>query len=82
MPNLSGVLTQLAVQRKQLQQDLSRLDAAIASLRGLNTRNGSTIGAVAGGRTRRRMSVAARKRIAAAQRARWAKWKAQHKKAA
>jgi hypothetical protein len=62
---------------KELEQERNRLDEAIRVIRGL-----------AGGQLRsgrigkRRLSPAARKRIAAAQKARWAKWKAQRKKAA
>ena len=64
MTNLSAVVTQLKAER-------AKLDRAIAALNGSTTRNGTG---------RRKLSVAARKRIAAAQRARWAKYKA--KKAA
>lgn len=75
MPNLSQIVDQLQTQRKQMQQELARLDAAIAALQGLNSRaaTGPTLVAGKGHRT---MSAAARRRIAAAQRARWAKVKA------
>jgi hypothetical protein len=59
-----------------------RLDAALSALGSIgrtNGRGGST------SRTPRKMSIAARRRISAAQRARWAKWNAakrQGKKAA
>jgi len=52
---------------KQLEAERDRLDAAITALRGLS---GNTSGVP---RKRRTMSAAARRRIAAAQRARWAK---------
>jgi hypothetical protein len=79
MPNLSQLVTDLEAQRKQAKDDLARLDAAIATLRKLN---GSSTSSGAARRGRRRLSAAARKRIADAQKARWAKWKQQHKKAA
>jgi|307.fasta_scaffold811197_1 hypothetical protein len=63
MADLSAVVAQLKVER-------AKLDKAIAVLSGLDGRSGS------GGRGTRRLSAAARERIAAAQRARWAKFKA------
>jgi len=56
---------------------LSQIEAAIAALRG--AAQGSR---GAGSGPKRVLSVAARRRIAAAQRARWAKYKAQKKAAA
>jgi hypothetical protein len=55
-----------------VQEQLERLDQAISLLRNLS--NGSR--PARGGR--RNMSASARKRIAAAQKARWAKWHQQH----
>ena len=81
MPNLSQLVIDLEAQRKQAKNDLDRLDAAIATLRKLNgSSNVSSISTARRGR--RRLSAAARKRIADAQRARWAKWKQQQKRAA
>ena len=75
MPNLTGVIRQLQKERDRAQGQMERLNAALAALGGLGNQ-----GRKAKGRrepqTRRPMSAAARKRIAAAQRARWAKWKA------
>jgi hypothetical protein len=51
-----------------------RLDAQIAELRNMLS-EGGTVGAERGPRKRRRMSAAARARIAAAQRKRWAEAK-------
>jgi hypothetical protein len=51
---------------------LNALDNAISVLGGLSGSRGR--------RPRRKMSVAGRKRIAVAQRARWAKWKIAQKK--
>lgn len=68
MTYLSGVVEQLSKERNQAAKQLERLDAALAAL------NGGSRGKIAG--TRRRLSPAARARIAAAQRARWAKSRA------
>jgi hypothetical protein len=103
MPNLSAIVSQLEVQRKQTQQELARLDGAIAALRGLGSPNGARPKPVATrwkmsaegrrkisqakkawsaakrGRTsiqpKRTLSLVARRKIAAAQRARWARQK-------
>jgi hypothetical protein len=72
MANLAEVL-------KQLEQERSRLDHAIHAISGLVGRNGAGPGAR---RRTRTLSVTARRKIAAAQRARWAKWKAKHVKKA
>ncbi len=65
----------------QLRQELSRIDQAIAALEQLGAvaprrgRPPKSQAAPAGGRKRRTMSAAARAKIAAAQRARWARQK-------
>ena len=72
MANLSGIVKQLKKERDQVQKQLSGLNAAI-----------SAFVAVYGGakpKRRRKLSAKARARIAAAQRARWAAWKAKRKK--
>jgi len=61
-------MTDLRAVVEQLKKERDKLDRAIAALSG--------IGGGGGGRGRRRLSAAARERIAAAQRARWAKFKA------
>jgi len=69
---LSGTVKTLEVQRAQIQKDLAKLDKAIAALRGLSGSNSAT-----NGRPKRRtMSAAARRKIAKAQKARWAKFRA------
>ena len=78
MTNLKGldsIVSQLRGQRADLVNQLRHVDAAL-----------SVLGKLEGGRSytkprRRRLSVAARKKIAAAQRARWARVR-QQKKAA
>jgi hypothetical protein len=63
MPDLGAVLSQLKAERV-------KLDKAIALLSGLAGKSGGR------GSGKRRLSAAARAGIAAAQRARWAKFKA------
>jgi hypothetical protein len=65
MANLAGVVQQLRKERDQAAKTVEQLDAALAALNGLAS--GKRTG------TRTRLSLAARARIAAAQRARWAK---------
>ena len=76
MLNLANVVRQLKMERDQARRKLEQLNAALkvlGSLGGVSRRLGD--GQTAG-KKRRTISVAARKRIVAAQRARWAKWKA------
>jgi hypothetical protein len=61
MPNIDGII-------KELQQQRTRIDRAIQALTSLN-------GSTSEEAPARTMSVSARRRIAAAQRARWAKQK-------
>lgn len=79
MTSISQILGELQAQRKQVEVELTRIDAAITALQGVGGKGDSNR---VGGPRRRIMSAAARKRIADAQRARWAKWKAKQKKAA
>ena len=60
MTNLSAVVA-------QLKQERGKLDRAITALRGVTNNSG--------GGSKRKLSASARERIAAAQRARWAKFK-------
>jgi hypothetical protein len=69
MANLSGIVKQLKKERDRVEQQLSGLNAALAAFAGVYR------GTAQPTRKRRKMSVAARKKIAAAQRARWAKVK-------
>ena len=73
MANLAGTLKVLALERSQMAGQVRTLDKAIAVLRKLA--KGTRLALVAGGRKGRTMSAAGRRRIAAAQKARWAKWK-------
>ncbi len=75
MPNLSKTVNELRGERNRLAKELDRLDEAISVLSGLGKGGGRRGG-------KRRLSAAARKRIADAQKARWAKWKAKQQRRA
>jgi len=76
MSDIAKTLQQLREERSRIEKQLSGLDQAISVL-------GKLVTGGAGSAGKRRLSVAARKRIAQAQKLRWAKWKAkQEKKAA
>ena len=79
MSNLLQIQNELQAKRKELHQELSRIDAAISALQGIgrNVRASSPEAVASTGR--RVLSLGARRRIAAAQRARWAKVRAQKK---
>jgi hypothetical protein len=64
-------MTDLGAVLAMLKQERGKLDRAIAALSGVTSNSG--------GGGRRKLSAAARERIAAAQRARWAKYKKQQK---
>jgi hypothetical protein len=65
MKNLSGIVSQLRKERDRVQQQLTGLNAALAAFAGVYAGDGP--------RLRRTISAKGRARIAAAQRARWAK---------
>jgi hypothetical protein len=77
MANFRAVLKQLQKEHSRAQAEVQRMDEAIQALQGLGgngrRRTGRRPAVIQS--PRRRMSKAARKRIAAAQRARWAKLK-------
>ena len=72
MANLSGIVKQLSKERNRLHKQLSGLNAALEAF-------ARVYGSNSGITPRRKMSANGRKRIAAAQRARWAKVKGQQK---
>ena len=82
MTTLATVVNQLRKEGDQVQKRIQQLDQALRALTGApavratSGQRGRGLGASLGRRT---LSSAARKRIAAAQRARWAKWKAGRK---
>jgi hypothetical protein len=74
MTNLTGVVRQLQKERQRVQGEMERLNAALAALGSLGSL-GANAKRSRAPKVRRPMSAAARKKIAAAQRLRWAKWK-------
>ena len=74
MLKLSGLVAELRTERDRAQKELEQLNAALVALGGLGYANGRSSPSRAR-KKRKPMSAGARKRIAAAQRARWAKWK-------
>jgi len=66
MANLSWLMTQLEKERDRVQRQVSGLNAALAAFARVYRGDGKT-------RPRRKLSAKGRARIAAAQRARWAK---------
>lgn len=71
MANLAGVVLELKKERAYAQKKVEQLDAAIKVLGGL--------AGLGRRRPRRKISAAGRRRIAEAQRARWAKVRRQNK---
>jgi hypothetical protein len=68
MANVSSIVTQLKLERDRVETQLKGLNAALTAFAGVYS-NGQPI------RKRRKMSAASRAKIAAAQRARWAKFR-------
>ena len=64
---------------KQLKQERDRVKRELSGLEAALTAFASAYSGTKPSRKRRKMSVAARKKIAAAQRARWAKFRAKKK---
>ena len=69
MASLDNVLLQLREERDQTQSEIEKLQSAISTIEDLVGRVSGDNGA----RPRKKMSAAGRRRIAQAQRARWAK---------
>ena len=80
MGTIAETVKDLVQERSRMAGQIKKLDKAISVLRKLDGSGPS--GARKSVGKRRTMSAAARRRIAAAQKARWAKWKAAKKKAA
>jgi hypothetical protein len=79
MSNLVEIQNELQSKRKELQHELNRIDAAISALSGVSGHSLKLASITSASTTRRVLSLGARRRIAAAQRARWAKVRAQKK---
>lgn len=73
MPQLSGIMKQLHQERVRLERQLAGINAALTAFAGVYTGAKPT-------RKGRKLSAAGRARIAAAQKARWAKFKAKKKR--
>lgn len=74
MANVAQMLEVVRAERIRAKKELARLDDAFRALKKLAAANSRGLRARAP-KLRRKMSVAARRKIAAAQRARWAKFK-------
>jgi hypothetical protein len=72
MATMSGIVKQLRKERDRVEKQLSGLNAAISAF----------VSVYSGGKPKRRrkMSAKSRAKIAAAQRKRWAAWKAKRRK--
>ena len=80
MTNIAETVKVLGQERSRMAGQVRRLDDAISVLRKLK---GSSLSVIGKSAKKRTMSAAGRRKIAAAQRERWAKWKTrQMKKAA
>lgn len=77
MSSMNQVVQQLHAQRKRAEQELEKLNLAIRALTSIDGTAGLSKLTI---RRKPRFSAAARARIAAAQRARWAKIKAAQRK--
>jgi hypothetical protein len=71
MANVSGIVKQVRKERDRLERQLSGLNAALAAFAGVYRGTKST--------RKRRVSAKSRAKMAAAQRARWAKVRAKDK---
>lgn len=79
MSNFSQIVANLQSERSRVQKELQRLDDAISALGGIAARasvSKGEVSTVARG-PRRKLSAAARKKIADAQKQRWAKFRQQ-----
>ena len=74
MANLENAVNALVAEQRSLQDKLKQVETAISALRVVSQNGSGTVS-----RPKRVLSLSARRRIAAAQRARWAKYKAQKK---
>lgn len=81
---LGRVVKELQTEHNRLEKELERVNAALNALGNLNSRRRGRKPGVSArtGRPRRTLSAAARRRIAAAQKARWAKVREQRQKRA
>lgn len=78
MFQFSAVIAGLRAERDRAQKKVEQIDAALAALSGVESGRGRSVRTHS--TSRKPMSAAARRRIAAAQRKRWAKLKAAQRK--
>jgi hypothetical protein len=78
--DLTAVIRDLEKQRASIAAKLQSIETAVFALKGKGGKNASSRAISA--RPKRVMSAAARRRIAAAQKVRWAKWRKEQKRAA
>jgi hypothetical protein len=78
MIQFSGLIAGLKAERNRAQKKVEQIDAALAALSGVGSGRARSVRTRS--TNRKPMSAAARKRIAAAQRRRWAKLKAAQRK--
>jgi hypothetical protein len=76
MDRLDQAITALKAENNRMEQELEKVRSAIAALQGITDNSGKITARLSG----RMMSASGRRRIAAAQRARWAKWRAAQRK--
>ena len=81
MTDFSRVLRQLRTDKTQAEQQVKKLAQAITVLEEIGGERRGPVRATRKVRSRRKLSQSARKRIAAAQKARWAKVRQQQKAA-
>jgi ribosomal protein S2 len=77
MADFSKVLQQLRTDKTQTERQLKRLGEAISALQKIDADGGRSARVETKRRSRRKVSKTARKRMAAAQKARWAKLRQQ-----
>jgi hypothetical protein len=80
MTDLTAVIRDLENQRANIAAKLQSVETAVYALKGKGGKNAA--GRAMGARPKRVMSAAARRRIVAAQKVRWAKWRKEQKRAA
>jgi hypothetical protein len=79
MVNVSSALSQLRAERSKVEQELSNIDEAITVLERLSGRAASHVAHNKSSRGNRVISAASRRKMALAQQARWAKFRAAKK---
>lgn len=79
MADISSTIKELASRRAELQQEIAVLDEAIKSLQKISGTKVKASAAIKPRKAKRNITAAARARIVAAQKKRWAKFHAEKK---